>query len=320
MATVSACYTKTADGKPKGVAVAGKRTTYPLSGVLYCGACGGPMIISGGSSRRYYNCGDARKRGICQNKLTLREDVAKGGVLSALRERFGSPSRVLYLRKRLAGRLGEMSRKANAELEDRRARLARTEERIHGLIKFISEGDHSDYVRTTLKDLEVQAKTEKASIKALLERAAVPIKLPSVELVVEKALALERMLLQNPTQGREQLRRLFEGGRLTVHPQPDGTYITESTFFPLKLLSLRLDPEKQEARRPSSDESPGFSPGLLDTRLNSACSSDGCAGAIRGLEHAFFEELRVVLAASRRHRLRNANPTGSVSTPATTLR
>ncbi len=135
---------------------------------------GHPPAWYGLSEFRPYNCGDARKRGICQNKLALREDVAKERVLGALRDRFGSPTRVLYLRKKLAERLGEVSRKANAELEDRRARLARTEERIHGLIKFISEGDHSDYVRTTLKDLEVQAKTEKAAIKALLEHAAAP--------------------------------------------------------------------------------------------------------------------------------------------------
>jgi hypothetical protein len=85
---------------------------------------------------------------------------------------------------------------------------------------------------------------------------------------------------RHPTRGREQLRKLFEGGRLLVHPQPDGTYITESRFFPLKLLSLALDGAKQEAREPSSDVSPGFSPDLLSTRLNSACSSDGCAGRI----------------------------------------
>jgi site-specific DNA recombinase len=89
MAAVSACYTKTSSGKPKGVAISGKRTSYPLSGVLYCGVCEAPMIISGGSSRRYYNCGDAKKRGTCKNKLALREDIAKDRILGALRDRFG---------------------------------------------------------------------------------------------------------------------------------------------------------------------------------------------------------------------------------------
>jgi len=38
------------------------RTTHPLSGLLTCGDCGAPMVISGGSSASYYKCNGFKKR------------------------------------------------------------------------------------------------------------------------------------------------------------------------------------------------------------------------------------------------------------------
>lgn len=62
--------------KPKGRALAGKASSYPFSGILRCGECGAPMVIAGGSSTKYYRCGDAKKRGTsrtsCRSAKTSR--------------------------------------------------------------------------------------------------------------------------------------------------------------------------------------------------------------------------------------------------------
>src|SRR5262249_34829927 len=132
-------YTRNPDGSPKGRAVSGKQTRYLLSGLLFCGTCGAPMIIHGGAGPAHRRPGPT-KRGTCPNALSVQEVVARTRILAALRERLLSPDGLAYARKRIAERLGELARTRNAEVEERRKRLERTEARIAGLVKFISEG------------------------------------------------------------------------------------------------------------------------------------------------------------------------------------
>jgi len=47
----------------------------------------------------------------------------------------------------------------------------------------------------------------------------------------------EKRLTADITRGREELRRLFRDGRITLIPQPDGFYITRSEILPLVLLA-----------------------------------------------------------------------------------
>jgi len=234
IAEVRACYVPS--DRAKHAVSSGKQNNYVLSGLLKCGRCGAPMTIHAGTSARYYRCSDAKKRGTCSNRLALREDVAKRRLLDALGERFRSPASLTYLRKKLAQRLGEISREATGELAERKARLARTEERIGGLVTFITQGDQSEYVRKALVDLEAQAKTEKAAIAELLAQATKPIELPSADAVIAKSFDLERIIEKDPLRGREALKRLFAGGVIAVHPQPEGHYLAESQLFPLALV------------------------------------------------------------------------------------
>jgi hypothetical protein len=99
-----------------------------------------------------------------------------------------------------------MSRKASAEAEERRGRLARTEERIASLVRFIAEGDHSQYVRQALLDLEAQAKAEKVALSDLRAGGSAAVRLPSPEETVERALRFEEMLLRHLAGRREPLR------------------------------------------------------------------------------------------------------------------
>ena len=262
LARVHACYTKAAGGS-RPASVPGGKAPSVLSGLLFCGVCGARMVLSGGSSARYLKCTDHSKRGTCANMLALREDVARARILEALRERFSSPAAITYLRKRIAEQLGELSRSATAELREHADRLDRTEARIGGLVKFIAEGDHSEYIRQTLKDLEAQAGDEKAAIRAIEARARAPVRLPTPDEVVQKVLDLEKLLEADKTRGREELRKLFEGGRITVTPQPEGFYVATSKLLPLVALA-----DKTTKTPVVSDQ-------------GSRVSALSCAGAIR---------------------------------------
>lgn len=261
-AAVAARYSANNAGRPKSIP---GRGCYPLSGLLVCGACGAPMIIAGGSSARYYRCVDNRKRGAasCANALSVREDETRTRLFDAIKECFSTPSALAYLRKRVAERLGELSRTQTKELDERRARLVRTEERIGGLIDFLAQGDRSDYVRKALADLEHQANEEKRAIESVLARSRAPVRLPTPDDVVACALDLERLLASDAAVAREALRQLFRDGRVTLTPQEDGSYLARGEFLPLVALSAT-----QRANAP--DRKSGAS----------QLSTDGCAGRI----------------------------------------
>jgi len=110
--------------------------------------------------------------------------------------------------------LGESNRKATRDLGERRASLARTEQRIAALIRLLADGDNSEYVVTALRDLHAQARTERAAIAALEARGATPIALPTPAEVAERALGLERLFEGNPIEVREALLRYFVDGRI----------------------------------------------------------------------------------------------------------
>jgi hypothetical protein len=237
---VRARYTskRSAGGAP------GRVTNYPLSGLLFCGCCGSPMVITTGSSAAYYKCGDYKKRRTCSNSRGIKEELVRSRILAALQEKFSKPDALDYLRKRIAEHLGESNRDATRELAEVRARLARTEDRIAALIRFLADGDRSEYVVTALRDLEAQARSEKAAVAALAARGAAPIALPTPADVAARAADLKQLFEGEPPRAREALRRYFVDGRIVLTPTAEGAYVAERRFLPLVALS---DPEMNSA-------------------------------------------------------------------------
>ena len=74
---------------------------------------------------------------------------------------------------------GQLVDRDGAAVRERRASLARTEQRSAALIRFLADGDNSEYVVTALRDLHAQARTEKAAVAALEVRGGIPISLPA---------------------------------------------------------------------------------------------------------------------------------------------
>lgn len=243
-AAVRARYT----GKRSGNTAPGRGTAYPLSGLLFCGCCGACMVVTRGTSALYYRCGDYKKRRTCSNKLGVKEEFVRHRIFEAIQERLSSPKAVEYLRKRIAEYLGEASREVNRELTDVRGRLARTEQRIAALIRFLADGDRSDYVAATLRDLEAQARADKAAVTALEARGSLPIELPTPAVVAERAKNLRLLFGSGDAiQVREALRRYFADGRITLTPNAEGHYVAECRFLPLVALT---DPTLETTKPP----------------------------------------------------------------------
>ena len=130
------------------------------------------MTIYGGArTAKRYGCGDRRKRGTCENKLSLREELARKRILSEVRTQLLRPECIDYVRTQLARRLGYLNRNVDAALQERAERLVRTEERIAGLIGFNADDDKSEYIADALRDLGATAREEKQAIARLQAQA-----------------------------------------------------------------------------------------------------------------------------------------------------
>ena len=113
---VHAHYAKDKDGNPKGRSVPGRSTPYLFSSLLFCGECGGRMVISGGSGgNAYYRCEAYNKRGTCKNALSVREAVVRQNLLDEIRHRLVSSEGVQHARKVIAERLGQVAHEGGQE-------------------------------------------------------------------------------------------------------------------------------------------------------------------------------------------------------------
>lgn len=137
--------------------------------------------------------------------------------------------------------LRDYSRNLEADIKERRERIKRTEDKIRGLVDFIAQGDRSgdrsEYVVSTLRDLETYARAEKAMGDQLLSQAQEPLKLPSVDGVAALAFQLDARLNQDPQAGRSQLIRWLKDGKLRVTVGPYDKQYAKGEMLPLTILA-----------------------------------------------------------------------------------
>jgi site-specific DNA recombinase len=234
-----------------------RRQSYLLSGILVCEDCGFPLSVYGGRSR-FYRCSTAHTKGLCENNLKVREDVLRATILDGLREQLQRPTEIAYVRKAVAERVRDYARNLEAELKDRRERLKRTEDRIRGLVQFISDGDRSEYVTLALRDLEAQAKADRAGIERVQREAQRPLPLPSVDEITRAVFNVNRWLADRPDVARPRLRRWLKDGVIRIGKTPDAAFKASGTYYPLAVASeTKTPPQSQGVETAESNVSSG---------------------------------------------------------------
>lgn len=225
----------------------GKRR-YLLSGLLRCDYCSSVLSVHGGDvERRYYRCSSASYRGTCDARRSYLEAEVRGSVLELLRDELLSPAAARATRAAIAEELGRARRALDGDRGERRARLARTEQRIRGLVTFLADGDRSVYVVDALRDLEAQARSEKAALAELERRASIPLELPSPDFVLERLRALDRVLDGvDVSRGRELLELLVDESGIRLRPEDDGGYTGRMGVYPERLLYAPQKPGRGE--------------------------------------------------------------------------
>jgi hypothetical protein len=145
------------------------RPTYLLSGLLRCGVCEGGFSKV---SEQHYGCFNARNRGNCGNRLTIRRDVIEASVLSGLKTHLMDPEVVKEFVAEWHRELNRLSASREHEHADQKVELARIERQIRAIIEAVKEG-----LRTaSMKDELLALETRKAEPSAVVqqESAVVP--------------------------------------------------------------------------------------------------------------------------------------------------
>ena len=189
-----------------------RRPVYLLSGLLKCGVCGGGFSKV---SEKHYGCSNARNRGTCNNRLTIRREVIEASVLSGLRTHLMHPDLVKEFIAEYHREINRANGERQAAQVGRKEELARAERQIRAIIEAIKEG-----LRTpTMKDELLALESRKAEITSILaEPAAPPIRLhPNLAEIYRDKVARLHEELNRPelrTEASAAIRSLIDEVRL----------------------------------------------------------------------------------------------------------
>jgi site-specific DNA recombinase len=199
-----------------------KTSTFPLSGLLACGACGAPMTITG-SGRRYYFCSAHRTGRGCVNSNSIAEPRIRASLIAKIRDTASEAAVLDAMRADWVDQVGGRTREIRAELERRRAALTTTQSQIGRLLDFIADGNDSPSTAAKIREKEDHADLQRATIARLEVVARAAPTIPSVVKLRAFLAALPEAVLREPVEVREALRGLLKGPVLCYPPEaPSG--------------------------------------------------------------------------------------------------
>jgi site-specific DNA recombinase len=195
-----------------------KTSSFPLSGLLACGACGALLTING-SGKRYYLCSAHQTGRGCANNNSIAEPRIRTSLITKIQEAAGDKLLLDDLRAQWAARVGEQSREVRSELERRRAALATIQNQISRLLDYIADGNDSPSTAAKIKEKEDHADLQRATIARLESVARHVPTIPSAAVLRAFLASLPEAVLNEPVETREALRHMLKGPVVCYPPQ-----------------------------------------------------------------------------------------------------
>ncbi len=237
--------------------VSDKKSSYLLSGLIRCGACGSPMVISGGTIPRY-RCSANAKRGTCSNSLSVREPELRQGIVSGIAEKMAAPSTYEAMKERVERYLTEQATGKSlrlaglkTELTGLEARIGQNDDRLKKLYLRWADGEGGETLELLMTALRTGLATDRAKVAALKGEAAADdaSRMPSAEEVAELTKYVASLGFLNELDEefadaepaevrvgkvREALRVFLRDGVITLTPDAsENVYLAECTVLPL---------------------------------------------------------------------------------------
>jgi len=133
-----------------------RRPTYLLSGLLKCGDCGGGVSKI---SVHHYGCSNARNRGTCENRLTIRRDVLEESVLGGLKKRLMHPDLVKEFIAEYHRELNRLGATQEGARRQAKRGLESVGREIHEIVDAIKSGIRGPTMAAELAALEERKET-----------------------------------------------------------------------------------------------------------------------------------------------------------------
>ena len=164
-----------------------------LSGLIFCGCCGGPYSVRGAQR---FACSNHVGKATCGNSRTIRQDELENRVLAGLKDRMMSPEVVEEAMRAYSEETNRLNRERRSNGDAWRTELAKVEKQITGIVDAIADGMYHPSMKQKMTGLEAR----KAELTALLADAPVdtPDLLPSAATIYASKIANLTEALNQP--------------------------------------------------------------------------------------------------------------------------
>ncbi|MFD2854095.1 recombinase family protein [Seohaeicola zhoushanensis] len=129
------------------------RPKHLFSGLLKCGVCGGGYTIVG---KTHYGCANARNKGTCDNRLTIKREDLEARVLSGLKDQLLDPDLIAEF---VTAYRAEFNRLVAEEVKDRaiaERELGKTQRQITSIVDAIADGMFHSSMKAKMDGLEAR--------------------------------------------------------------------------------------------------------------------------------------------------------------------
>jgi site-specific DNA recombinase len=114
-----------------------RRPRYLFTGLMRCAACGGGIVHF---NKIYIGCANARNKGTCDNKATMRRDDLETAVLDGLQNRLMEPARTKIFCEEYARAMNRLHAEHNAQRTADADALSKAERDLARLVQALLDG------------------------------------------------------------------------------------------------------------------------------------------------------------------------------------
>ena len=130
-----------------------RRPRYLFTGLMRCSVCGGGIVHF---NKAYIGCANARNKGTCDNKATMRRDDLEKAVLDGLQHRLMEPARTKIFCEEYARAMNHLHAEHNAQRSADAEALNKAERDLARLVQALLDGVPASAVREKMAELEAR--------------------------------------------------------------------------------------------------------------------------------------------------------------------
>ena len=222
-----------------------------LSGLIFCGVCGGSYSLRGADR---FACSNHISNGSCSNSRTIARRELEGRVLAGLKDRMMAPEVAAEAMRAYAEETNRLNRERRSNGDAWRAELEKTDRELEKAVDAILAG----VTPLKLKDRIEKLEARKAELTALLADVPedVPDLLPSAAAIYAKKVERLTEALNRPeerSEAAEALRALIE--KIVLKPGPNRGEIDAMLYGELGTILNWI--ERQAVGKTAKKNTPG---------------------------------------------------------------